>query len=130
TIQDGETALLVARLRLRFRVSRDEEQVELIALHGEQRLDLRIRAHHYPLLLLARRRLADQAAGAPEPEQGWASLDDMLDMLKLSEPHFNIAVHRARTQLSRLGVLDAASLVERQPRMRRLRLGVSQLEIV
>lgn len=129
TAQDSDSEVLVARLRLRFRVSRDEEQVELTGYFGDQRLDLQIRAHHYSLLLLARRRLADQAGGVPEPEQGWMSLDDLLRMLRVSEPHFNIAVHRARTQLSRMGVRDAASLVERQPRTRRLRIGVSRLEV-
>ena len=129
TVQDGAGALLVAQMRLRFRVSRDEEQVELTGFLGDRRLDLQIRAHHYPLLLLARRRLADRAAGAPEPDQGWMALDDLLRMLQLTEVHFNITIHRARTQLGKLGVADAASLVERQPRTRRLRLGVSQLEV-
>jgi hypothetical protein len=50
-------------------------------------------------------------------------------MLRLREPHFNIAVHRARTQLGSLGGLDAAALVERQPRMRRRRIGAPRLEI-
>ena len=129
TLQDSDAGLLVARLRLRFRVSRDEEQVELTAFVGEQRLDLQIRAHHYPLLLLARRRLADRAHRTPEPDQGWMALDDLLRMLQMTEVHFNITIHRARTQLGKAGVLDAASLVERQPRTRRLRIGVSQLEV-
>lgn len=129
TVKDGDAPLIMVKLRLRFRVSLDEEQVELTGFCDEQRLDLQIRAHHYPLLILARLRLADQSAGVPEPERGWVKMDDLLEMLRMNEDHLNINIHRARTQLSRLGVLDAASLVERRPRMRRLRLGVNTIEI-
>jgi len=129
TIKDGEAPVIMAKIHLRFRVSADEEQVEMVGFCNEQRFDLQIRAHHYPLLLLARRRLADQGAGVPGPEQGWVQLDDLLDMLRMQETHLNISIHRARTQLSRLGIIDAASLIERRPRMKRLRIGVSSIEV-
>ncbi|MFY0538079.1 hypothetical protein [Nannocystis pusilla] len=56
---------------LRFRVSSDEETVELLALHGRTVIDLKVRAHHYPLLLLARARLRD--ADKPIERQGGCS---------------------------------------------------------
>ena len=128
TMREDVPPLLVTNLRLRFRVSLDEEQVEMTGFCGDVRLDFGIRAHHYPLLLLARRRLGDHRAA--EADQGWLSLDDLLRMLNMSESHLNICIHRARTQLSQAGVRDAASLIERKPRTRRLRLGLHDLELV
>jgi hypothetical protein len=130
TWQEDPTALSLARLRLRFSYSRDEEHVEVVALCGEQRLDLKARAHHYALLVLARRRLADQANGVPEGEQGWLRQDELGAMLRMTDNHLYITIHRARAQLGELGVADAAGLVERRPGTRQLRLGVTQLELV
>lgn len=128
TVREDVPPVLVTNLRLRFRFSLDEEQVEMTGYCGDTRLDFGIRAHHYPLLLLARRRLSDRRA--PEADQGWLSLDDLLRMLSMSESHLNICIHRARTQLSQAGVLDAACLIERKPRTRRLRLGPHDLELM
>ncbi|MDC0722871.1 FHA domain-containing protein [Nannocystis bainbridge] len=130
TWEDGATLLVVAQLRLRFAVSRDEEQVELVAQVGERRLDLQVRAHHYPLLLLARQRQADAAAGVAAAEQGWLRQDDLLTMLRMKEDHLGVAIHRARAQLARAGVADAAALIERRPGTRLLRLGVAAIEVV
>jgi hypothetical protein len=130
TEKEGDMPRLLARLRLRFRHSLDEEQVELTAFCGKERLDLGIRAHHYPLLLLARRRLTDRRAGLTEADEGWVLLDELLQMLNMGESHLNISIHRARNQLGELGVVDAASLVERKPRMRRIRLGLADFEVV
>jgi hypothetical protein len=129
TWEDGAGAV-VAQLRLRFVVSRDEEEVELIAWAGERRIDLQVRAHHYPLLLLARRRLADAHAGLAIEEQGWLRQDDLRVMLRMGEDHLGICIHRARAQLGKAGIADAAALVERRPGTRLLRLGVAALEVV
>lgn len=128
TMREDVPPVLVTNLRLRFRFSLDEEQVEMTGYCGDARLDFGIRAHHYPLLLLARRRLGDHRAA--EADQGWLSLEDLLRMLNMSESHLNISIHRARAQLSQAGVLDAASLIERKPRTRRLRLGLHDLELM
>lgn len=129
TLKDGDAALLVAGLRLRFAVSLDEEHVELVAFSGERRLDMQARAHHYVLLVLARQRLADEAAGVSLGEQGWIRQDELARMLRMEEGHLNISIHRARTQLGKLGVLDAAALVERRSGSRQVRIGAAQLEI-
>ena len=129
TWEDG-AATVVGQLRLRFVVSRDEEEVELIAWAGERRIDLQVRAHHYPLLVLARRRLADAQAGAVAAEQGWLRQDELRTMLRMSEDHLGIWIHRARTQLGKAGIADAAALVERRPGTRMLRIGVAGLEVV
>ncbi|MCY1005456.1 FHA domain-containing protein [Nannocystis pusilla] len=96
TWEDGASPLVVAQLRLRFAVSRDEEQVELVASCGERRVDLQVRAHHYPLLLLARQRLEDAEAGMTPAEQGWVRQDELLAMLRIKEDHLGVAIHRAR----------------------------------
>lgn len=129
TMKEGDLPRMLAFTRMRFRHSLDEEQVEMTGFLGDARLDFHIRAHHYPLLLLARRRLADRRSGLAEPDQGWVSVDDLLQMLGMSEPHLNISIHRARTALSQAGILDAASLIERRTRTRRIRIGVQDLTI-
>ncbi len=130
TSQDEGGLVVVAGLRLRLAFSRDEEHVEAIAFAGQRRLDLRVRAHNYLLLVLARRRLADIRAGIPDAEQGWIRQDDLLRLLRMNESHLNISVHRARTQLGGTGVADAASLIERRSGLRQLRLGIRDLELV
>ncbi|MEZ4449850.1 MAG: FHA domain-containing protein [Nannocystaceae bacterium] len=130
TMQEIDAGPVVAGLSLRFAVSRDEEYVELTARTGDRVLDLQARAHHYPLLLLARRRLADVESGLGIDEQGWIRQDELLRMLRVDDNHLNISIHRARAQLGKAGVLDAASLVERRTGTRQLRLGVSAVEIV
>lgn len=130
TWQEDPAGRGLARLRLLLAHSRDEEYVEAVALCGDERLDLKARAHHYTLLILARRRLADRAAGLTEAEEGWIRQDELGDMLRMSDNHLYITIHRARAQLAELGVADAAGLVERRPGTRQLRLGVADLEVL
>jgi len=127
--RDIETApLTVGALTLRFCVSRDEEYVELLALHGGRVFDLKARAHHYPLLLLARARLGD--VGLPTDQQGWVHQDELLRQLRSDANRLHIDVYRIRRQLAELGIADAARIVERRPGTRQLRIGAARLEIV
>ncbi len=120
----------IADLRLRFSVARNEEYIELVASVGDLNIDLKARAHHYPLLLLARARLADQQAQVEVEQQGWVHQDRLLAMLKMDVSHLNINIHRGRVQLSQAGIVDAPRLVERRTGTRQLRLGVRAVEIV
>ncbi len=129
TVQDSDSLRLLEGLRLCFSFTRDEEHVEAVAWSGGQRIDLQARAHHYPLLVLARRRLADQAAGVAEPEQGWVYPDELTKMLRMDMNHLNICIHRARAQLGQLAIADAARLVQRRSSTRQIRIGVTQLEL-
>lgn len=124
-----DRGLAVADLSLWFACSRDEEHVELKARAGDRTLDLGSRVHHYLLLVLARRRLADRAAGVPVGEQGWLRQDDLLRMLRVDDNHLNIMIHRARAQLREHGVADAAALVERRTSAHQVRIGVDRLEL-
>ena len=130
TVKESAGLLTVAGLRLRFAVSRDEEHVEVIAFAPGRALDLKARAHHSPLLVLARQRLADRAAGLPPAEAGWIHQEELGHMLRLDDNHLNICIHRARNQLGKLGIADAAALVERRSGSRQLRIGVSELEVI
>jgi hypothetical protein len=122
--------ILLTSLCLRFTASQDEEHVEIVAVCGARRWDLQARAHHYMLLVLARGRLADRAAGVSLAEEGWIHQDDLLRMLRTNENHLHISIHRARAQLGKLGVADAAALVERRTGSRQIRLGVEAIELV
>lgn len=130
TFRDNAGLVHIAGIRLRISFSRDEELVEAVAFADERRLDLQVRAHNYMLLLLARRRLADRDVGMADDEQGWIRQDELLRMLRMDENHLNISVHRARAQLGRVGVTDAASLIERKSGVRQLRIGVRALELM
>lgn len=127
TCEGGPPGLTVASLSLRFCVSRDEEYVELTAFNGPRTFDLKARAHHYPLLQLARIRLADPNQ-SPE-QQGWVHQADLLRQLGSDANRLHLDFYRLRRQLVEIGVEDAAQIVERRSGTRQLRIGVARLEI-
>jgi FHA domain-containing protein len=126
------------RIRLRFKVSRDEEYIAVTVLTPEGDIELGARAHHALLLMLARARRQDQeeaskapaASRLPESSHGWLYLEELEDNLRLDEMHLNVAVYRCRQQLAGAGVAGAAGIIERRKPTRQLRLGVGQFEIV
>jgi hypothetical protein len=116
--------LQLASLTLRFHVSRDEEHVRLEALDGDTVLSLGERASFYPLLLLARERLADAArATLPESEHGWFHVVDLMSALAVDERHLNVMVYRVREALGKAGVAGAEGIVQRRPRQMRIGTG-------
>lgn len=119
----------VRELTLRFSVSLDEEHVHLIAECQGRVIDLGARGHHYLLLTLARRRLKDAAAGAPEASCGWAYQEEFSHDPSMGGQQLNLDVFRIRKQFGTLPLTDAANIVERRPRTRQLRIGTAQLFI-
>ncbi|MDB4974323.1 MAG: hypothetical protein JWN48_2664 [Myxococcaceae bacterium] len=119
----------VAHTQLSFSVSRDEEHVELRAHCDGNSFDLGARTHHYLLLTLARRRLADAAGGLPETSCGWVYQEDLAHDPSMATPQLNLDVFRIRKQFSVLGLPDAANIIERRPRTRQLRIGTPHIEI-
>jgi hypothetical protein len=113
----------------RFRVSRDEEEVELVVVEDGRVYDLGSRAHHYLLLVLARHRLADELGGRPSGEHGWIDAALLARQLRHDNRQVNLLVHRARRQAADAGLLCAHALVERRERSRQLRLGPVAIEI-
>lgn len=124
------TVPTVDGLALEFAVSADEEHVELRASHGDRHYDLKSRAHHYLLLTLARRRIADaQDPDEPVSAHGWVYQDELSRMLRLDDNAIYLAVYRARKQLKTAGITGAAGIVERRAATRQLRIGVAALAV-
>lgn len=122
--------LEVRHLQLVFSVSRDEEYVKLDCLFGGTRFDLGTRTHHYLLLTLARRRIADAAEGLPETSCGWVYHEDLARALGVGQPQINNDVFRIRKQFVAMGVSDAANIIERRPRTQQLRIGTGALRVI
>lgn len=112
-------------VQLRFRVSRDEEHVELGVVHRGRETRLEAREHAYVLLTLARLRLQD--ASMPPSEQGWVDRDRLLRMLGLDTNGLNVAIYRARGHLAKAGVDGSAGIVEVRRGQRRIGLEPERL---
>ena len=125
----SEVGPTLSQVALHFRVSLDEEHVELAASIGGRRADLGSRAHHYLLLTLARLRVLDVDPALPSSARGWVSQDRLLKMLGARSGALHLSVFRARSELAQLGVIDSANLIERRKSSQQLRLGVSAVSI-
>ncbi|MFO0755037.1 MAG: FHA domain-containing protein [Byssovorax sp.] len=120
----------LAEVELRFRVSRDEEQVEVTVAGPAGAHVLPPRAYHYTWLTIARARVRDRAARSlVEAQRGWINVDDLLRSLRLDEAHLNVEIHRIRQGMAALGVPDGAGVIERRRGARQLRLGVERVVI-
>ncbi len=108
TREAGGGVVDLSRATLHFKVSMDEEHVELDLIDGETRLTLPHRAHLYLVLDLARARLEDaKDADLPESEQGWRYNDVLMSDHRIPVNQFNVVLFRARRQLKRADVLGA-----------------------
>lgn len=115
--------------RLRFIVSRDQEHVALEASVAGQVVPLGARAHNYPLLYLARRRLSERQRTVSESECGWLYAQDLREALAVDRVTLNLQLWRATQALNRLG-LPAERLIERRLDAQQLRIGFSELAVV
>lgn len=119
----------VASVSLEFRVSRDEEHIELYARIGAELHDCGARNHNYLLLYLARRRLEDTAAMEPPSACGWVFQEELCQALRVDPERLNVDVYRVRRQLAALKLLDPAEIIQRRPRTKQLRLGTPSCKI-
>jgi hypothetical protein len=124
----GVARLEVGAMRLTLSVSLDEEYVHLRMECGDRTFDMGSRRHNYLLLTLAKRRLADAASGLPDSSCGWIDQDEMAHDPTMAPPQLNIDVFRIRDQFGKVGVLDAAGIIERRPRQ--MRVGIGDIAIV
>jgi hypothetical protein len=129
TVTNSPDQIVVGRLALMFLVSSNEEHVELKVMCGGRTFDLGARQRNYLLLTLARRRVADARTGLPEAACGWVSQDDWPHDPMMAPLRLNLDVHRIREQFAKMGVVDAASIIERRPVARQLRIGTSRITI-
>ena len=114
---------------LRFRVSRDEEHVELDVVRDGVVTALKPRAHQYALLTLARERLRDAAEGVGATEQGWVRYEQLARMLRCSQNNVHVSLHRARKELAACGVDDPHGIVETRAGSHALRLAIRDVVI-
>jgi hypothetical protein len=117
-------------LQLHFRVSSDEEHVEVKAeLAGNETL-VPSRVHHYLLLTLARCRLAEMKQN-PEATatHGWVHPEQLSKMLRKSALHINVEIYRARQQFAELGFAGAVKIIERRRDTGEIRLGCAGLTV-
>jgi hypothetical protein len=124
------SVMTVRHVRLIFSVSRDEEHVHVQAANGVHRIDLGDRGHNYLLLTLARQRLSDASQGFPDDACGWMDFERALYEPNMSAEKLNLDVFRIRRHCAAAGIADAATIIERRPRTRQLRLGAGNIEIV
>ena len=117
-------------LTIYFRVSRDEEHVDVVVEHGQWRRSLPGRRYHYMLLTLARERIRDgQHPDIEEDDQGWMHAEDLCRMLETDDNRLNVDIYRMRKELAAMGIQGAGGIIERRRTSRQLRLGVTQLEV-
>jgi len=112
-----------------FSVSKDEEFVELKVESERGTLNLGSRAHNYLLLTLARTRLQDLADGVAETACGWTDKDQLAQKLSMTPEQIDGEIFRIRQHFGRYGLNDAATIVERRPRIKQLRIGWRHLKI-
>jgi len=130
TMGSQPVPLTLLELTLRFEVSLDEEHVRWGAVHGLQDIDLGSRSFNYTLLTLARARVDDAAdPELPPSSHGWRDREELASVLRLDPESLRVQLFRARRQLARAGIEDAAALIERRTGAGQLRIGTGLLEI-
>lgn len=130
TVEASERAARLEDVALHFRVSRDEEAVELAVRGRGSAQVLPPRSHHYMLLTLARARARDrEAKGLVEPQRGWLFVDELCRMLSTDENKLNVEIYRVRQEMSAIGLVNATAVVERRRGSRQLRVGTERITI-
>ncbi|HEU4582056.1 MAG TPA: FHA domain-containing protein [Polyangiaceae bacterium] len=116
-------------LSVSFRVSADEEHVELRLDTRNGEVDLGSRAHNYLLLHLARQRLSEEAQGIANTASGWLHREQLISALRTDRERINLDVFRIRKQFALAGVRDANHIIERRADTGQLRIGVGRISI-
>lgn len=131
TAQAEERKPRLDEVEIRFRVSRDEETVEVsVAEAGPKVRALAPRTHHYTLVLLARARIRDQRApGLSEAQRGWVFVDELCRMLSVDENRLNVDIYRVRQEMTSIGLANPAAIIERRRGSKQLRLGTERAVI-
>lgn len=110
---------------LDFRVSMDEEYVELTVTTPSGVHALKPRSHHYLLLVLARLRLEE--AELSEGERGWVYATELARQLRMERRTVNVHIHRARKEMVALELVG--NIVDRRPSTNQLRIGTPRITV-
>lgn len=116
-------------LTLRFRVSPDEEHVNVQVAYLGKEKDLGHRSYSYLLLTLARARCDDEETSPSPGEAGWLHAQDLARGLRVTPEHLNLWVWRARRHIEELDDALPSMIVERRPHTGTLRLGTGHVTI-
>lgn len=119
---DGDVSVAVA-----FRVGADGGSTRLVVVGPNGQQEIPARASHSVLLTLARARVSDRASGIDATRAGWREVSELCGELDVDEGRLNVDIHRLRRQLADYGV--PATIIERRPGERSLRIGCSRLVI-
>jgi hypothetical protein len=120
----------ISAAELHLRVSQNEEYIELVLRTGRGERHLPARAFHYMLLVLARIRQSDLAAGSRAEEAGWTYIHDLAKRLGVSAENVNVDVHRMRQFIARQELFtDPENIVERRRSTGELRIGMGTIHI-
>lgn len=114
----------VARCRLRYRMSQDEESVDLTLLVDGEERRVGEAVWGYFVVCLARAHSEDALRGVAPAEQGWRERAELERELRTRDNQLNVWVHRFRKRLAELGVEDAELAIEGRDRGRVIRLGI------
>jgi hypothetical protein len=120
----------IVTVRLRLRVSLNEDHVHVELLLGPRVIELGEKASFYLLYVLAKERLADAAKEPklPESEQGWYDIPTLCADLATDERALNVTVFRLREAFAKAKMEGAEGMVER--RLRQMRIGIDRVEII
>lgn len=116
-------------LAVHFRVSPDEEHVEVEVSFSGKTKSLGHRSYSYLLLTLARARLGDEKSLVSPGEAGWLGVQDLARGLRVTPENLNLWVWRARRHVQELDEELSSLIVERRTRTGTLRLGTGLLTI-
>ena len=100
-----DTRNLVDQSEFIFKVSEDEESVNLSIMIDGLKLNLGERRHHYLLLILARKRFSDSKEDLLMNNNGWVNVETLVTQLSkelyksVDEYYINVLIHRFRKQL-------------------------------
>ena len=126
---DGREAMALGEVQLRFRVSRNEEHIDLSVGWRDRLVELGVRSHHYLLLTLARVRLENAKSGESTFTAGWIDQEALLKQLHFSPERLNLDIFRARRQFGAAGFMPGAGIVERRPATKEIRIGVGETTV-
>lgn len=125
TVEATVTQGYLTGYSLEFRVSLDEEYVELKVQTDTDAHRLKPRSHHYLLLVLARLRLEEEELS--EGERGWIYASELSRQLRMDRRTVNVHIHRARKEMAALGL--PGFIVERRPSTNQMRIGTASLKV-
>jgi hypothetical protein len=126
---EAQTSNSIADASIAFRVSADEEYVEVYVTLDGTTTALKPRAQHYLLLTLARQRTADADEGLPVSERGWLTMQQLEKMLRASANQVYVSLHRLRKEFAQFDVADAGEVIEKRATTRQVRMGIANLKV-